>query len=73
MESKGELKNDDATVPRGPTEQAGILLDMGKNAKSQEEEGGKVGRREYTAGANTGEVREATWFHLEVQPDKPTR
>ena len=30
----------------------------------------KEGRREYTAGQNTGEIREAPWFHLEVQPDK---
>ena len=43
MEAKGELENDDATVPRGSTEQAGKFPCLGKNAKSQEEEGRKEG------------------------------
>ena len=34
MEAKGELENDDATVPRGSTEQAGKVPRIGKNAKS---------------------------------------
>ena len=70
VESKGELEKDDATVPRGPTEQAGKLLDIVKYAKSQEEE---ERRREYTAGQSAGEIHDANWSHLEVQPNKPAR
>ena len=43
MEAKGELENDDATVPRGSTEQAGKFPSIGKNSKSKEGEGRKEG------------------------------
>ena len=40
-----ELENDDATVPRGSTEQAGKFPSIGKNSKSKEGEGRKEGAR----------------------------